>query len=116
MEELDEVGDVIVLVPDKTDHKPFPIVGVFADKVYEGEQTVASIPANDILGLESWLIITEEELTGQTPLLIFHCNILLPIDKPVTKEFDKVGVITELVPDNTVHKPKPMVGVFADKV
>ena len=54
---------------------------------------------------------------GQVPLLMVHLKLDVALTvKPVTNEVADVLVVTDALPDNTVHAPVPTAGAFAAKV
>ena len=49
-------------------------------------------------------------------LLIVHCKIVVPLPIPIKAVVSKVGVVIIAVPDNTVQKPVPSVGLLPVRV
>ena len=114
--EVGLVGVVTTPVPAVTVHNPVPTAGMLAAKVAVGLQIVWSIPAADVVGNWSTLMVIASVLGVHVPLLMVQVNVFTPVVKPVTPEVGLVGVVTVAVPAVTVHNPVPTVGVFAAKV
>ena len=71
------------------------------------------MPASAVVGRSATLMVIVSIDGVQPPLLIVHINLLLlPIAKPVIPEVGFAVADITAVPDNTVHVPTPMVGVF----
>jgi hypothetical protein len=70
----------------------------------------------EIVGGISLVIVTVLLDEGQTPLEIVQTNLLIPLLNPVAVVVEAVVLETEPVPDKTVHKAVPVIGVFAFKV
>jgi len=62
--------------------------------------------------LSTWMD-TVEVLGAHTPLLIFHCNTLVPEASAVTGLVAKVSVVILPLPKSTDQVPTPMAGAFA---
>ena len=104
-------------LPESTFHVPIPTVGIFPLKSAEPAeiQTVWSVPANDVVGLSSTVIVTSETEV-QVPSVIAHSNTLSPVFKPVTMELGDKELLKTPAPEIKVQKPEPAVGVFAANV
>jgi hypothetical protein len=62
------------------------------------------------------LMVTEELLAVQAPLLMVHWKILSPGVSPDTVELYFSSSVTVPVPPTLVQAPVPIEGLFADKV
>jgi hypothetical protein len=62
------------------------------------------------------LMVTEELLAAQAPLLMVHWKILSPGVSPDTVELYLSSSLIVPVPLTLVHKPVPVAGLLADKV
>lgn len=110
--EVGEVAVVIVADPDTTVHKPVPVAGVFPASVAVVAHTLWSAPAFDTVGGASLVITTSSVEDTHDPLLIVQRSVAEPVTNPVTPDVGEPGVVTDAVPDTTVHKPVPTEGVF----
>ncbi len=70
-------------------------------------------PANEIVGGMFRIIATVEIDGAQIPLLIVHCNTLVPVAIKNNNEVGDVGVTINADPETTVQLPVPTVGKFA---
>ena len=61
-------------VPEATDQRPVPVTATFAFNVAEEAHNVCEVPAFEMVGGTSLLIVTVLEEEGQTPLEIVHTN------------------------------------------
>ena len=62
-------------------------------------------------------IVTSSAETAHPPLLIVQRKVTdAPIVNPVKPDVGDVGLVMVAVPDTTVHKPVPTVGVLPAKV
>jgi hypothetical protein len=114
--EVGEEGVVIVPVPETRVHKPVPVVGVFPASVAVVPQTVWLEPALEAVGAATPVIVTVEEEAVQGELLMVHWKTLAPTPNPVTPDVAEEGVVIVPVPETSVHKPVPVVGVFPASV
>ena len=75
-----------------------------------------SVPAAEVVELTELVNITSS-VEVHEPFVIVHLKVaLLPCVIPVTAEVLNVGVVIVAVPETTLHKPDPVVGLFPDKV
>jgi hypothetical protein len=111
-----ELGATTEPVPLATDQRPVPVAGVFAESVDDEAQIVCDIPAFEIVGGISRVIVTVLDDEGQVPFEIVHTKRLIPLLKPVTDEEAVFILVTEPVPVPTDQTPVPVVGVFADSI
>jgi len=113
--ELGKVGEVIVPEPETSVHNPVPTVGVLAVIVVVGEeiQSVWDAPAFANVGTSFTSMVIVETLGAQGELEIVQAKTFVPIAKPVIVETGEVGEVIVPLPETSVHKPVPTVGVFA---
>jgi hypothetical protein len=116
--EVFNVEVVTVPPPVITDQVVEPIEGILAFRlaVVVVKQKDWSGPALTAEGKASTIIFTVLVEEGQVPLDITHSNEFVPVDKPVTDEVFRFGVVTELPPEITVHDPVPIDGTLEFKV
>lgn len=114
--EVGEVGVVTVPLPAITVHIPVPIPGTLPASVAVDAQTVWSVPAKEVLGLSSRIMVMSSIEGGQVPLVIVHLKVLMPILKPLTLEVGEPGVVTVAPPVITVQVPVPTIGLFPASV
>ena len=95
---------------------PVPITGKFPFKVAVVAQTLCDAPAFDIVGFASCCMVTVDVLAGQTPFVICHSKSFIPMPKPNTCEFGKVGDTTKPGPLITFQEPTPTIGVLPASV
>ena len=98
-------GVVTAADPAITVQAPVPTVGAVAPKVAVAEQTVWSVPAAEILGATTLVMITSSVEGVQTPLLIVQRSVTLVPAVKVTVEVGLEGVVTVTVPVITVQAP-----------
>ena len=53
---------------------------------------------------------------GHDAFVIVQTNVFAPTDNPVTPEVGEEGVVTEALPEITVHVPVPIPGVLPANV
>jgi len=110
------VGMVLLLnAPDPTitDHVPVPIVTVLAARTTVGEliQITRFDPALAMSGNASTAILVVAEFR-HPPLLIVHCNTLVPVPKAVTVVTATKEFVIVPWPKTTDQLPMPNVGVL----
>ena len=116
-----DVGDegvVTTAEPDTTVQSPVPTVGVLpASVAVVVLHKDWSGPAAAVVGVALTEITTSSEEAVQGRLEMVQRKVdELPIVKPVTPDVREVGLVTCAVPEITVHKPVPTVGLFAASV
>ena len=116
-----DVGDdgvVTTAEPDTTVQSPVPAVGVLPASVVVVElHKDWSGPAAAVVGVALTEITTSSLDAVHGELDIVQRNVDdSPIVKPVTPDVRKVGLVTCAVPEITVHKPVPTVGLFPASV
>ena len=79
-------------------------------------QILEVVPAVEIVGGTSLIIVTVDVDGGHVPLDIVHWNEFAPNANPVITEVGEEGVVTIPLPETSVHTPVPTVGVFPAKV
>lgn len=116
---IDEVGDVGVVIvppPETTVHNPVPSTGMFPFKEDELEQMVESLPAAAVVGKGLMLKLTESTEAAQAPFEIVQINVFTPTPIPVIPEVGDAGVVIVPVPETSVHIPVPIVATFPASV
>lgn len=103
----------MIPVPEITIHIPVPTAGVLAANEEEEEQIVWSGPASAVVGSGSLKIVTWSTDAGQVPLEIVHWKIFEPELIPVIEVVADPGETITPVPENKVHTPLPVTGMFA---
>lgn len=114
-DEVGELTEVMVPLPDTSDQVPVPIEGVLPEKLVLLEQMAWSRPALAVVGNASVLITTVSRDGGQTPLAMVHTKMLLPTLRPVTDEVGELMFPIAPVPAISVQVPVPVPGVLAAK-
>lgn len=74
IEDVGDVGLVIVPLPETIVHKPVPTIGVLPFSVADDAQIIKSEPALAIVGNASTLIVTVSLDERHTPLEMVHTN------------------------------------------
>ena len=104
-----------VPLPLTTDQVPVPTTGAFALSIAES-QTVWFVPAIEVVGGRTRVIMTSSVVGVQVPLDMVQRNVLLPAPNPVTVEVGLDALVIVPVPVTRLHKPVPAEGAFPAKV
>jgi hypothetical protein len=113
MEETLEELLLIEAVPLNIDHDPDPMTGAFAFSVTEAEQMLMLLPAFEVVGYSSRVIMTVEVDGGHTPLTTDHWNMFEPADILESDAVFKVLLLIEAEPASIDHDPVPIAGSAA---
>ena len=95
---------------------PVPTLGLLPAKIAVVVHTLWSVPATEVEGLASLVIVTVLSLTAQPPLEIVHLNTFAPTPKLDTPVLLAVASANVPVPLTTLHKPVPIPGLLPAKV
>ena len=107
-------GSIKLPVPLISDQLPFPIKGIFPDKVASFLHIIWSTPAIAVVGEFSLEIINVLLLVAQL-FEIVQTNLLIPSSKFVTSEVGECRSVMVPLPLNIVQVPIPSIGKFPSK-
>jgi hypothetical protein len=114
--DVGEDGVVIVPVPLTKVHKPEPTAGVCPASVAVVPQMACVVPAADVVGGVTPVIVTWLVEAGQEPFEMLHWNTFAPAPKAVMPDVGEEGVVIVPAPLIKLHVPVPVVAVFPAKV
>jgi hypothetical protein len=109
-------GAVMLAVPETTDQLPVPLVGVLAERVAVLLQILWSLPAAEVVGVATCVMMTSSNEFVQGALLTVQRSVAEPTTNPVTPEVGLEGVVMLAVPETTDQLPVPLEGVLAANV
>jgi hypothetical protein len=115
-----ELGEVIVPLPATILQVPVPTNGVLPETVVLGVLTHivcdTGLVITAALGTSSTCIVVVANEDVQTPLLIIHCNVVVPTLIPVMVVVGELGEVIVPLPAIILQVPTPTVGALPDIV
>lgn len=114
-DEVGELAEVMVPLPDARVQVPLPIIGTLPLKLVAVEQMVWSMPALATVGSASTVMITVSFEAGQVPFTMLQTNTFWPMLSPVTDEVAELTLPNVPLPDTSDQVPVPVVGTLAAK-